>query len=350
MMPQWILAIALAVTTPAPPSAPLPEPDAVMAVPAELRERLQREVLTPHDSRYEQLENLVRFMFEPGGLGITYRDEPTTTVAETWATRQTNCLGFTLMFLALAREAGLDAYPQEIGQTLNWREQDQTVFRSMHVNAGVRVGGLRYTVDVAANRVIGLRPPERISEARLIAHYYGNLAIESLARGDYADALTQVRRSLAVNAESALQWSNAGVIELRNGDLAAAGEAYARALELDARESGALFNLVSYYRRLGDSDGERRMRERLERIQRQDPFHHFLLASDYERRGDYEQAIAHYQRAIRWRRDEPRFHLALANAYRHHGDLARAEKSQARAHSLERRARQREEQARAAVN
>jgi Flp pilus assembly protein TadD len=332
---SWMFAVALALPAPMPAEAP-PPPEAtqIMALPPELRARLHEAVIDGSPSRAQRFERLVDFMFDPSGLGMSYQDEPTPTVAEAYATRKANCLGFTLLFLALAEAAGLDAWPQEIRETLSWRQQEGTIYRASHVNAGVRVGPRSFTVDVARDAIVARYEPERISRKRLIAHYHNNLAIESLSRGEVGLALEHMQRVLELDPENPTHWTNAGVLHLRAGDKIAAEAAYRKALQINPREAGALFNMVSLSQRNADLRQEREYRQRLARVQKTDPFYHFLLGVDYERNGDFEQAIGHYQRAILWHRDEHRFFAALARAYLLSGDTERASKALARAHAL----------------
>jgi Flp pilus assembly protein TadD len=352
-MVEWMLAAALAAAAPAsaaaplqgtpaavtvapaPTEAPLPSSsEQILALPAELRARLHEEVIRARHSRSARFEQLVNFVFDASGLGMSYQVEPTPTVAEAYATRKANCLGFTLLFVALAREAGIDANPQEIRETLSWRQDEGTIYRSSHVNAAVRIGPRSYTVDVARDAVVGRFDPERISDERLLAHYHNNLAIERLSNGEIEVALRHVHQALKIDPEYAGHWTNAGVLYLRNGDLAAAEKAYTHALKLNPREVGALFNLVSLSKRNGDLAGEKRYRHRLGKVQKTDPFYHFLLAKDFERQGDFAKAISHYQRAIQWHRDEHRFFAALARVYLLSGDTERAGKALARAQAL----------------
>lgn len=342
-MLEWLLAAALALSAPAgettgtrvvAPRASVATPEQIMALPPELEARLHAEIIDPKATRTQRFERLVDFMFDPAGLGMTYQDEPTPTVAEAYASRKANCLGFTLLFLALAEEADVEAWPQEIRETLSWRQQDQTIFRSSHVNAGVQIGPRTFTVDVARDAVISRYEPQAITTQKLLAHYYNNLAMEALAKGGVDDALRYMGEVLALDPYNAGHWTNSGVLQVRRGDIAAAEKAYHRALELNSTEAGALFNMVSLSQRRGDADSEAKFRERLARVQRKDPFYHFLLAMEYERKGDYAQAIDHYQRAIHWHRDEHRFFAALARAYLLSGDSERAGKALQRAQSL----------------
>lgn len=334
-----LLAAALSLATPGNPavtSSPPPDPPAtVVAMPPELRQRLHDEVLaTPASSQRQRLEQLLHFMLDADALGIAYDEDATNSIAQTYATQRANCLSFTLLFLAIAREAGLEAHGQEITNTLSWRQREGTIYRNNHVNAGVLVGGRTLTVDTSGDRIITGERPQAISEQRLIAHYYNNLAMEQLARGDIATGLQLMDIALTADSGYAPLWSNIGVLHIRNKDIAAAERSYLNALKLDPEEGGALFNMVSLAHRQGDARREAEFRRRLSRVQQKDPLHHFMLAMDYERNGDYAKAVAHYRRAIRLYSGEHRFYSALAQVYLKAGEPKRAGKALLRAQAL----------------
>lgn len=333
MRKAWI-AMVLGLALQAGVAAAQPAPRDLMALPADLRQRLQAEVLSGRSGPHQRLERLGHFMFDPEGLGMTYREDATYSVADAYATRTANCLTFTMLFVALAREAGLDVTPQEIEETLSLRQFDGTLYLSNHVNAAVRVGPRRYIVDVAGDNVIARDPPAPISDERLIAHYYNNLAVQRLAQGDYTGGLELAGTALTLDPGYASHWSNAGVLHLRNGDVLAAERAYARALALDPDNANALFNVASLAQRTGDRSRELEYRHRLAKVQQRDPFHQFMLAANFERTGDLPNAIRYYKRAIKLHEEEHRFHSALANAYLRAGDARRAARALARAQAL----------------
>ena len=333
-MHAWLLAAALSWSVP----APMPAPEAsvrvaqVMAVPPALDAHMRAVVMAGSPSPATRLDRLARFIFDDKtGLGIVYDEQATSSVAETYATRKANCLTFTLLFLALARDAGLDAYAQELGETFDWREDGGTFFRDNHVNAGVRVEGQALTVDVAGDDVLGLHPPDRISDRRLLSHYYNNLAVRALEQGAYDAAADSMRTALALAPDYAPHLSNAGVISLRSGDAEGARRAFLRALELDPDESGALLNLVDLAHRRGDTAEETAWRERLAQVRQRDPLQHFMQALDYERARDYPRAIAQFERAIRLHPGDHRFYAALARAHLEAGDREAARSALQRA-------------------
>jgi Flp pilus assembly protein TadD len=258
---------------------------------------------------------------------MRYEDGATHTVEEAWATRRANCLGFTLLFLALAREAGLEAWPQVYEETLAWHRTDRILYRSSHVNAAVRVGSRTFSLDAARGEVITRGRPVRLTSQELLARYHNNMAVEAMKGTDIASARRHMTMALELDAAQASHWSNAGVLELHDGNEAAARLAYEKALAIDPENTNALFNMVNMARREGDPAREAEFRERLAQVQQKDPFHHFLQAIDYELAGDYVQAISHYRRAIRLHGGDHRLHAALAGALERSGERGSARKA-----------------------
>ncbi|MCB1560623.1 MAG: tetratricopeptide repeat protein [Xanthomonadales bacterium] len=316
---------------PAPATATL---DDLLRMPAALREAFHQQVLDHHRAPTNRIERMVDFVFSPAGMGMRYDESATYTVAQSWDQRRANCIGFTLLFLALAREAGLSARAQEIPQTLIWQQSGTTLYRNSHVNLRLQTGPRRYTVDVARNFVISVGDPVAISGQRLLAHYHNNIAIKQMAQGRIDAALTRMEATLRLDPDYPVHWGNTGVIRLRSGDEAGAETAYRHALALDADEYGTLFNLVQLYDSRGDKAAAALLRERLTALQKKDPLYQFLLATRLEREGAFKQAIEHYRQAIHQHRNEHRFHAALARAYLASGDRVKAERALARAKSL----------------
>ncbi len=338
-MVSWLLSAALTVSAPASAQsdvseATMPRPEQVMALPPELRAEFQRQVLSQGGAETRRLERLVDFLFKESGLGMQYRQDATYTVERAYRTREANCLTFTLMVVALAREAGLEAYGQEIEETLSWHQQESIIYRNNHINAGIAIGGRRSTVDVAWDSVIARHPPQSVPDERLLAHFYSNRGVELLAGGQPERAMEHMRTSLRLDPGFATTWSNAGVLYLKKGDLAAAERHYLQALALNPVQGAALFNLVTLYQRTGEKARENAFQRRLENARLKDPFHQFLLAFDYEKNGDYARAVKHYRRAIRLHDGEHRFYFGLARAYLQLGKARRAGSALARAHDL----------------
>ncbi|MDN5781301.1 MAG: tetratricopeptide repeat protein [Luteimonas sp.] len=309
---------------------------AAMALPDELRQALPTLELD-HLSRLDRVRRLFEFMIAKEGLALRYREQPTYDIAESYARREVNCLSFTMMFIALARAAEVDAYAQVSEDTLAMHLVDDTLLRAKHVKAGIDVDHLQYTVDVGWRSVVAERRPRQISDAQLVALLHNNNAVEDLQRGNGAAATSEITVALALDPDNAMIWSNAGVIHLRSGRRDAAERAYLRALDLERNQIAALGNLVGLYRATGATRLAAKYDGRLQRAQASDPFSQFLIAQSLMDSGAYDMAASHYRRAIRLLPNQPQFHRSLADAYERVGKDRAAQRARDQALSLERR-------------
>ncbi|MBK7143868.1 MAG: tetratricopeptide repeat protein [Xanthomonadales bacterium] len=294
------------------PREAVPVAESVLAMPEDLRKAFHAQVLDPPRPPHRRMQLLVDFLFQPQGLGMQYRDDATYSVADAWRTREANCLAFTLLTVALAREAGLHAYGQEIRDAITWRKDADMIYRANHVSAGIRILSERYAIDVAWDEVIASGRPRPIDDHRLIAHFYSNRAVELMRAGNLAAGLAHADAALALDPANPAFLSNRGVLHQRAGEAAAAERDYRAALALNPDHASALSNLAMHHRRAGDDAAATVLLQRLAAVQARDPLHQFLLAADYERRGDWAQALAHYRRAVRLFEPEHSFHYALA--------------------------------------
>lgn len=335
-MPASVMSVApvpaMAPVTPA--VSPMPRPEQVMAVPPELRAQLQQQVIDVGGSGRSRLERLVGFLFRKSGLGMEYSADATLTIEQAYRTRKANCLTFTLLTVALARESGLQAYGQELDDIVAWRAGDDIIYRFNHVNAGITIGRSRLTVDVARDLVMARNPPEPISDQRLLALYYNNRAAELLVDASPAAATPYMAMALQLAPRYASAWANAGVLQLRQGDPLAAERDYLKALAIDPKNAGALVNLVTLYRSNGDEARRASYARRLEKLQVKDPYFQFLQAEDDEKQGDYAGAVQHYRRAIRLYDGDSRFYFGLARVYRQLGEERHARQAMNRAAAL----------------
>lgn len=310
---------------------------AALQLPEALRVQLQERMSSPGLSDGERVQRLLDYMIADDGLALRYREQPTLGLADAYATRQVNCLSFTLLFIAMARAQGLVAFAQATEQVLAVEVVGDTLFRATHANVGVMIDGREYTVDVGWRAVLAGHPPKRISDAQAVALLRNNEAVEHLLQGDVAGATPLIAAALALDPASAMVWSNAGVIHGRAGRHDAAEQAYLRALTLRRSHLGALTNLVMLYRARGSEQQRIAYQARLERAQDQDAFTQFLLARKHADSGAYDEAVTRYRRAIRLMPDEPAFHHGLAETYGIQGRDASAKRSRHRAESLEAR-------------
>nr|WP_099559513.1 tetratricopeptide repeat protein [Stenotrophomonas geniculata] len=317
-------------------AARVPTPEEVFAIPADLRAMLQKQVIQRSYSRDQRLQALVEMIFDQHGLDLQYDANATYTVSDIWQHRRANCLAFTLLFVTLAREAGIQARVQEVGQVVSWyQDQDAGVVYSVgHVNAGVDVGGRFGTVDLDRNVLYDRRGPVPVSRARALAHFYNNRGAERLADGDFGGARAFFDASVAQDSGFAPVWNNLGVLDHREGNNEAARQALDRSLQLDGRQDAALTNASALFRSLGLTAQAQSLERRLKSVQREDPFAQYMFGAKAERAGQLDQAIRYYRQAVRLYDTAHQFHFGLARVYFLAGQLKRANRELLRAQEL----------------
>jgi len=313
---------------------PVPSPEQILAIPAPLQALLQQRVIAPGHSREQRLERLVHLVFDENGMHLAYDPYATHTLAETWETRRANCLSFTLMFVTLARAAGIDARVQEVAQVVTWHQDEGVIYNVGHVNVGLTLGGRTAVVDLDRNVLYDRYGPRPITGQRALAHFYNNRGAAAMADGDTAQARVYLDAALTMAPSFAAGWNNLGVLDTRSGDLGKARQDYDTALQLQPRHVAALTNASALYRRLGDARHAERLARRLQQVQKTDPFAQFRMGNDAEQRRHYAQAIDYYQRAIRLYGTAHQFHFGLARAYFLAGDSRRASLEMTRARDL----------------
>jgi len=307
------------------PMDPPPPPDRVMAIPDELREAFRTQVLDVAKAPESRLRRMVEFMLGEDGLGLQYEGDTTRTVAESYRTREVNCLSFTLMAVALAREAGLEAHGQQIDRVLAWNLIGDVVMQSLHANAVVTIHDRDFMVDIASNSFFSAVTDYKVEDEAMLASFYGNRAMELLADGRLPESREWLDMAMTLSPEDPKLWNNAGVLSQRIGDMAAAEGWFLRAAKQDPRLMSVLYNLVALYDARGDATRAAFWQGRADKILREDPFYQFSLGERTAQSGNYEGAIPYYRRAIALDDDEELFHFVLARAYVQLDKLGKAE-------------------------
>lgn len=307
-----------------------------MAIPDDLRNAFRKQVLDTTNVPELRLRRMVAFMLDKNQLGLQYKADATNTVAESYRSRQVNCLSFTLMAVALAREAGLKAQGQQIDRILAWNLVGDVVMQNLHANAVVTLNdrnlmvkdGRDFVLDIAST---GLYTQDfivshyKIDDEHMLASFYGNRAMELLAQGRMGDSTVWLSKALEINPKDAMFWNNAGVLSHRMGNLDAAESKFLRAANMNPRLMSAIYNLEALYRERGDVTRAAYWHARADSMLRNDPYYQYSLAERTARSGDYAGSIRYYKRAISLYKREHLFHFSLARAYYQIGRLRDAD-------------------------
>ena len=314
------LITALLGLQPEPQTEAPPPHEAVLAIPQELLERLEQDVIAEGSGADGKLDLLASFIFSSDGLAFQYSSTQTSTVAETYAAGHGNCLSFTLLFLALAEKAGIDAEPREVYVPASWLQDGQTLFETGHINVLVETELRRAVVDFEPNPILSrrlsrARRGEVISIDRALAHFYNNRAAEIMAGEGQAsaqEALAWSDAALDLAPDFTPALNNRGVIEQRLGNWQEAEAFFEAALARDSRSASTLFNLLQLSLEQEHISEAQRIIARLEELPSDDPYFSWSMGRNYEGLGQLELARQHYRQALIENPDNARFALDFA--------------------------------------
>ncbi len=283
--------------------------------------------VSPRQSTEAQVDALLDAVFGKKGLDISYDSTATRTAIETFKAKNGNCLSFTILFVAMARHLGLDAYFEEVDQVISWDRRGEVVVRNLHMVVEVEFANGYQIVDFLPEAEKRYRSIKRISDMRALAHFHNNIGVDALASGDVDRAVRSFSDALAADHDFGYAWTNLGVAQRRMGDFDAAEESHLKALEIDRNEPAALANLASLYLAQGFTDKAEPLQRQVEGHLDRNPFHHYRQGLASVRDGDLESAIRQLREATRRMPDESTFHAALGDALVRVGETGKARKS-----------------------
>lgn len=276
----------------------------------------------------ERLSQLLYAVLGGDRFHLDYNDT-TGTAISTFANRSGNCISFTNMFIAMARELGLDAKYQEVEIPPDWSIAGNTWLISEHINVLVEVkNALSRVVDFNSyDTIVDVETQSKVvSDSRARAHYFNNIGVERMLADDVGEAYANLQHSLQEDPTFASTWVNMGILHRREGLEAYSEAAYLEALEHDRDNLMAMSNLADLYQQQGREEEARRYLSKVREHRMGNPFYRFRLANIAFNDGDYKSAIKNLKYAIRQKNDEDRFYYLLSLSYLMAGDKAEAQR------------------------
>ncbi|MFQ5350998.1 MAG: tetratricopeptide repeat protein [Thermoanaerobaculia bacterium] len=276
-----------------------------------LRQWLSRQAVGR--SPAERVEVAFNQLLASGGRALQYDDRVTGTADEVFASGRANCLGFTLLFVGLARELGVEAGFFRVDRGQSYRREGDLIFVSEHITGGYEVGGEERLIEFTLGPEVDYRRVREISDLSAMALFYSNRGAEALRSGDAGEAVRWLEVAVRLDETEASAWSNLGVARRRLGELEPAEAVYRRAIELDPDHLAAYINLAGVLRLRGESDAARQIVRLLDRGDNRNPYAYLALGDASLEEGRLDDARRYYRRAVRLsRRDaEPRAAMGL---------------------------------------
>ena len=268
---------------------------------------------------------------------------------EAFTEKRGNCLTYTNLFIALAREAGLAASYQLVEVPPDYDSVNGMVVLNKHVNA--RVHDIRgrgsVTVEFSEEFASGIHDRRVVDDQFALALHYNNLAFSDDMAGDGRGAFIYLKKAMELTPRNPDLWTNLGVFYARRGHLEHAIASYRLALQLDAYHGAAVRGLANAYGVLGQADNARFYQRRLASSRARDAYTYYTLAQRAKEAGRPSESLELVSQAIRLHRKDPRFHtlqgavhdllgntVAASESYKRARGLARAEKDRERRRSM----------------
>ncbi len=278
--------------------------------------------ISPTARPEQRLETLFKILRYDPDYAVEYDSNATLTAQEVFRDRRANCLSFSAMFIALAREAELSAYFQEVDLPPEWDAlSDDTLVQYRHVNVKVKwARGGQGVIDFRMDRYSDTFPQRIISDSLGLAQFYSNVSMQQLVEGRLGEAYVSAYRAINADPTQSFIWSNMGIIQRRLGNWKEAEIAYRQALTLDPRDISASNNLAILYEVQGKDKLADEMRRYSEANKLNNPYYRYALAQHAYRNGDYDEALSQIQVAMRKQSREHRFYFLRGLSLWHMGE------------------------------
>jgi Flp pilus assembly protein TadD len=277
---------------------------------------------------------LAEATLDPELLDFEYDPLVTLTADEAFRRRKGNCLAYSAMYIAMARESGIPAWFQEVNVPPQWSSLNDNLLVSKHINVMVLDGKEDFTVDVSSRSREALDVRRRLTDTEALAQYYNNQSVNALVFGNLPVAYAYVRKALEIDPNKSYLLSNLGIILKRNGQIDDAVRVFETALQYDSNETVLLNNLYTLYQERGDLAAAEEIGKRVERYRRKNPYYLHRMAENLMQEHRYAEAIDLLEKAIRIEDEEYRFYYALAQSQYEAGMRQPAQSSLERAIEL----------------
>jgi Flp pilus assembly protein TadD len=266
---------------------------------------------------YSRIRTLMFALVGPGGLAMEYNPEATYTAREAFRRSEGNCLGFSFLVTAMARERGIKTVFQEVDIPPEWAEESENImYASRHVNVRASTNTpFDVIVDINRINVKSYYPVHVLSDREAAAHYYSNIGAEYLEKADMKNAFRYFVKAVKLSPDSSELWSNLGVFYRQNNAYKYAEQAYFLSLKYKASNYSAMTNLALLYDHQGEVEKADYFRKQARSYQMKNPYYRYYMARDAYEEGKYDEALDYLRSIIGKKVEEPRFYRLMADTY-----------------------------------
>jgi len=229
-----------------------------------------------------------------------------------------NCLGVSLLYLALAERLGLPIYGVTApGHVFVRYDNGKTRINIETIEKGKEYEDSRY------EEMFMLHPTCRnynfylrnLVKRELIGVFLNNIGAAYRRKGMYDEAIAEYEKALEINPNHADAHYNLGVAYGEKGMYDEEIAEYKKALEINPNDAAAHYNLGAAYRRKGMYDAAIAEYKKALEINPEFAMAHANLGGAYADKGMYDKAIVACTRAIQINPDNIYAHNNLGGAY-----------------------------------
>lgn len=273
----------------------------------------------------EKVFDLLNLIFDEQQLGVAYKNSANLTASQTFKNREANCISLTIMAYALAKEAKLDAYFQDVKVPEYWIRNGKYSLLAGHVNLVVSPAKISHFEYMFQDQklVIDFDPyirknkfkAKRISKQTIMAMFYTNVAAEAMIKTKYSLAYAYLKKATQLSPSYSPAWGNLGILYKYTGELELAISTYEHAISLNNENLTAITNLAILFKKVGRKNDADIIKKKLHQLRNKNPYYHAMLAQSFLYRGDINLAILSYKKAIKLDDKQHEFYYGLAKAY-----------------------------------
>lgn len=257
---------------------------------------------------------LVEALASPQGLHMQYDAQASLTAQQAFEQHRANCLAYTFLFVALAREVGIPVKFNDVDIPPLWDMGDEkTSLLYRHINARVELPSAFYTVvDVGGDEFDTTYAQFLVPDEEAEAQFYNNRAVELRLQKRLDDALRYEVRALELAPNADYLWVNLSSLYLLEGNPRAARIAVTQALKLNSSSMLGYDTASQVYEKLGNHQLAQYFTERARYFIEQNPYYHYQLAVAALNQKDDETAFQEARRAIMLYPKDSRFFFLIA--------------------------------------
>ncbi len=279
----------------------------------------------------DKIHALVDTLYDRSEGKFKYDANETNNAAGVFASKSGNCLSYTIMTAAFAKQMNLPVqfHVATFGEL--WDRNHDIDFRIGHVNLTLGATNLKgdayaQLIDFTVSGELHGELLDDIGEDVIVSMYFNNRAAEAMARGKVDDAYWWAKAATQSSVSFLAAYNTLGVIYLHHKDLAMAERVFSRMLEREPENSLAMSNEVIALNALGRTADAQGLSARLAQIQPNPPFFYFNRGVKAMQEGDYKTARTEFTKEVNRASYSHKFHFWLALADYKLGDFDGAQK------------------------